>query len=402
MAEKPRKFDRKFKEDAILASYRGRTLKDIAKEIGVLPCALSRWRREYEKYGSASFLGPGYARVHPNDRKRFELSKECRESELRYEILKDGSSYLFQNRLTIYEFIKINEKKYSIKEMCNVLEIGLRGYFKWKKHGISERRKNIIALKKDIASIYFLHKKQYGKTKITRELQALGYAIKESTVSFYMKELGLRRITARKFKKTTDSNHNNYVPKNILNGIFKTDSPSKVWVSDITYIQTDRGFLYLTIIMDLYDRKIIGWSCSSTMQTRATTLPAFEMAVNNRKIKEGLIFHSDRGVQYANESFSRKLELYGCTRSMSRKGTHWDNAVCESFFSSFKKELIYRTKLLPHMQLKAEIFNFIENWYNKKRRHSSLDYQTIEEFNAIQIKSEDAPLGINENHQLTI
>ena len=196
--------------------------------------------------------------------------------------------------------------------------------------------------------------------------------------------VGRHRKAKRKFKATTDSIHNHYVSPNVLNREFTVTEPAKAWVSDITYIQTIKGFIYLTIVMDLFDRKIIGWSLSNGMSTKQTTLPAWEMAVKNRKISNDLIFHSDKGVQYANKLFTNTLDSYKCVRrSMSRKGNHNDNAVSESFFHSFKAELIDGNKLLPRKQMKVEVYEYIENWYNKKRRHSFLDYKTIEEFDKI-------------------
>ncbi|PQA97343.1 IS3 family transposase, partial [Chryseobacterium piscicola] len=162
---------------------------------------------------------------------------------------------------------------------------------------------------------------------------------------------------------------------------FSVTERSKVWVSDITYIQTKEGFLYLTTLIDLYDRKIIGWSLSDGMSTEETSLSAWKMAVKNRKFDQGLIFHSDRGVQYASRKFAKTVESYGVIRSMSRRGNCWDNAVAESFFKSLKTELIYGNKLITKEKMELEIFEYIEVWYNKKRRHSTLKYKTIEEFN---------------------
>lgn len=196
-----------------------------------------------------------------------------------------------------------------------------------------------------------------------------------------MRELGLRSKLSKKFKVTTDSKHNYLVVENILDRGFSVDQPSKVWVSDITYIQTKEGFLYLTTIIDLYDRKMIGWSLSNGMSTEETSLAAWKMAIRNRGVQKGLIFHSDRGIQYANNKFANTIESYGVIRSMSRKGNCWDNAVAESFFKSLKTELIYGNKLITKQQMELEIFEYIEIWYNKKRRHSALNYKTIEEFN---------------------
>jgi len=196
-----------------------------------------------------------------------------------------------------------------------------------------------------------------------------------------MKELGLKSKLSRKFKVTTHSKHNYLIVENVLERNFLVTEPSKVWVSDITYIQTKEGFLYLTTIIDLYDRKIIGWSLSNGMSTEKTSFAAWKMAVRNRKFGKELIFHSDRGVQYANKKFAETVESYGVIRSMSRRGNCWDNAVAESFFKSLKTELIYGKKLINKEKMEIEIFEYNEIWYNKKRRHSTLNYKTIQEFN---------------------
>ena len=282
----------------------------------------------------------------------------------------------------IYSFIKNNEKLFPIEKMCKVLQVSNGSYYRWKKQIITARQQRKIAIKEQITLIYFESKQRYGSPRITLELQSFGYKISRITVAKYMKQLGLRSKLSKKFKVTTNSNHNYLIVENILNREFIVKMPSKVWVSDITYIQTKEGFIYLTTIMDLYDRKIIGWSLSDGMSTDETTLGAWNMAIKNRKIEEDLIFHSDRGVQYASKKFVNVLDSYKkITRSMSRKGNCWDNAVAESFFKSLKTELIYGNKLITKEQMKLEIFEYIEIWYNRKRRHSALNYATIEEFN---------------------
>lgn len=266
--------------------------------------------------------------------------------------------------------------------MCNVLKLSSSGYYKWKNRLKSKRLVLKEKIKEQITSIYFSSKQRYGSPRITFELNATGYKISTITVAKYMKELGLRSKLSKKFKVTTHSKHNYLVVENVLNRNFIAEKPAQVWVSDITYIQTKEGFLYLTTIIDLYDRKIIGWSLNDTMSTEATSLAAWKMAVKNRKIADGLIFHSDRGVQYASKKFANTVEFYGVTRSMSRKGNCWDNAVAESFFKSLKTELIYGNKLITKEKMELEIFEYIEVWYNKKRRHSTLNYLTIHEFNS--------------------
>jgi len=281
----------------------------------------------------------------------------------------------------IFDFIKNHEKIFPIEKMCKVLKVSQSGYYRWKNNVITNRVQRVCVLKEKITAIYFESKQRYGSPRITIELNALGYKISRITVAKYMTQLGLRSKLSKKFKVTTDSKHSYLMVENILNRQFSVAETSKVWVSDITYIYTKEGFMYLTIIMDLYDRKIIGWSLSNGMSTNETTLASWKMAVRNRNIEADLIFYSDRGFQYANNKFANVLESYKVIRSMSRKGNCWDNAVAESFFKTLKTESIYGNKLISKEQMKLQIFEYIEIWYNQKRRHSALNYRTIKEFN---------------------
>jgi len=190
-----------------------------------------------------------------------------------------------------------------------------------------------------------------------------------------MKSMGLKSIVSKKHKvMTTDSNHSYRICDNHLNREFTTDAPSKAWVSDITYIATNQGWLYLTIIMDLFDRKIIGWSMSNNMTAVDTIVRAWDMAVLNRKPEYNLIMHSDRGVQYACDHFKSILGNFDVIQSMSGKGNCWDNAVAESFFKILKSEMVYHDYFADHLQAKNAIFEFIEIWYNRDRIHSALGY----------------------------
>ncbi|MEZ7500420.1 IS3 family transposase [Flavobacterium sp. Arc3] len=281
----------------------------------------------------------------------------------------------------IYTFIRNNEKIFPIEKMCKVLQVGQRSYFQWKSGSISDRKQRVELLKEITTSIYFDSKQRYGSPRITAELAFLGNKTSRITVAKYMNELGLRSKLSKKFKATTNSTHNHLIVPNVLNRKFSVAEPSKVWVSDITYIRVKEGFLYLTTVLDLYDRKIIGWSLSNGMSVKETSLAALRMAVKNRNIERGLVFHSDRGLQYASKKFTNVIDSYKMiTRSMSRKGNCWDNAVAESFFKTLKTEQIYGNTLISKEQMQLDIFEFIEIWYNRKRRHSTLDYKTIEEF----------------------
>ena len=252
-----------------------------------------------------------------------------------------------------YTFIKNNEGLFPIDKMYKVLEVGLSSYYCWKRSSKSNKALRKEKVKELITSIYLEFKQRYGSPRITAELQSRGYKISRITVAKYMKEMGLRGKLAKKFKVTPDSKHNYLIMDNILNRQFEQTEPSKAWVSGITYIPVKEGFLYLTTIMDLYDRKLIGWSLSNSMATQNTTLPAWRMALKNRDISKGLIFHSDQGVQYANNVFANTLASYNVVRTMSRRGNCWDNAVAESFFKSIKTELVYGNFLVTREQMKT-------------------------------------------------
>jgi putative transposase len=264
--------------------------------------------------------------------------------------------------------------------MCNVLLVSRSGYYRWIKSPQGKRAVKRELLRKEIQLEYFQAKCRYGSIRITKELNNRNIKISRTTVACYMKEMGIRSKLSKRYKVTTNSNHSEPVAENILNRSFETNEPSKAWVSDITCIPVQEGFLYLTSVIDLFDRKLVGWSISQNMTTEATVISAFNMAVKKRHPERSMIFHSDRGSQYASKKMVNLLASYDIRQSMSRKGNCWDNAVAESFFKTLKAELIYGNKLLPKEKMRTELFEFIEIWYNRKRRHSALKNLTIEEF----------------------
>jgi putative transposase len=200
-------------------------------------------------------------------------------------------------------------------------------------------------------------------------------------VARIMRKAHLRSIVKKKFRVTTDSNHKFTVPENKLDRDFKPGTLGAAWVSDITYIRTKQGWQYLTTVIDLGDRKVIGWALSTTMKAADTSIPAFKMAQRNRPITQKLIFHSDRGIQYACNEFKKLIESNPLIiRSMSRKGNCWDNSVAESFFKTLKSECIYQNKFTNKEQAALVVFEYIEAWYNRKRLHSALGFMSPEEF----------------------
>jgi len=266
-----------------------------------------------------------------------------------------------------------------VKKMCQVLNVSRSGYYSWLNRTPSKRKLENEELKIKIAEIYWQSRGTYGSPRIHEKLKKEGYHYNIKRIARLMKELGLKAIQKRKFKVTTDSNHNYPVKENLLKREFDVDTPNKAWVSDITYISTQEGWLYLTVIIDLYSRKVVGWSMNKRM-TKQLVIDALIMAVKKRKPSKGLIFHSDRGSQYASHDFQNSLLRYGMKSSMSRKGDCWDNAVAESFFSSLKIELIYHNRYQYRSQARQDIFEYIEVFYNKDRLHSYLDYKSPEEY----------------------
>ena len=232
--------------------------------------------------------------------------------------------------------------------------------------------------------VYKDSKGRYGSPKITEELRDRGWKVSRPRVARIMRSEGIQSITCKKFRgATTGSKHNLPIAENHLTRDFNAQMPGQKWVSDITYIPTRVGWIYLTIIMDLYDRKIIGWALSTTMTTRDTVLAAWKMAILNRPTCYQLIFHSDRGVQYASYSFTAELKKHAVIQSMSRKANCWDNAVAENYFKILKSEMVKHANFQSIMQAKTELFEFIEIWYNRKRKHTYLGYKTPEQFGNI-------------------
>lgn len=255
--------------------------------------------------------------------------------------------------------------------MCHLFSIERSGYYAWIKREISDRSIANEKLDQKIISIFNNHSGRYGYPRITDELHDQGEKFGKNRVFRRMKKLGLRAKGKKKFKVTTDSNHNLPVASNLLNRDFSTTAANQKWVGDITYIWTDEGWLYLATVIDLYSRAVIGWSIQSTM-TRKLVCDALMMALWRRNFPRDVLFHSDRGSQYCSEDFQEMLKKYGLICSMSRRGNCWDNACAESFFHSIKIELIYNERYATREIAKQSIFQYIEVYYNRVRRHSAI------------------------------
>ncbi len=270
---------------------------------------------------------------------------------------------------------------FPVEKMCKVLKVSRSSYYNWLSGKSSKRADSNAAMIKEIRIVYNHSKGTYGSPRIAQELNRSGILTSKKRVAKLMRKEGIQSKIRKKYKATTNSSHKYPVVENKLDRHFIVEELGTKWVSDITYIQTNQGWLYLTVIIDLADRKVIGWALSDNLKASNTVIPAWNMATKNRPVQHDLLFHSDRGVQYACSEFTNQLDANKyVTRSMSRKGNCWDNAVAESFFKTLKVECVYHIKFTTRDQAELAIFEYIETWYNRNRRHSAINGLTILEF----------------------
>jgi len=273
-----------------------------------------------------------------------------------------------------FDFIASHKKAFPVTIMCRVLEVSRTGYYDWCKRPLSERELSNGQLDTHIQAIFIEHKGRYGSPRITEELIDRDIICSENRVAARMKTLKLQAKAKRKYKMTTDSNHNKPIAPNLLERNFMANKPNEKWTSDITYIWTHEGWLYLAVIMDLYSRAIIGWKIGRRM-TQDLVCDALTMALWRRQFPSGVIVHSDRGSQYASDKYRKLLRNNGLLASMSKRGDCYDNAAMESFFHSLKVELIHDEYYVTREQATQSIFEYIECYYNFKRKHSTIGYQ---------------------------
>lgn len=279
-----------------------------------------------------------------------------------------------------YQFMKDNSTHFPKVKMAEIFNVSISSYYAWLKRKPSAHEQRDKELLAEIKRIFKEMRKKYGSPRIYRELKNTYYHCSRSRVARLMRENGLVARRKKRFKITTDSKHDYPISPNLLKRDFFSKSINECWVSDITYIDTNEGWLYLCTILDLFSRKVVGWSMASHMRAELA-IDALDMAVKHRNPPKNLLFHSDRGVQYASKDFRKKLESYNMVQSMSRKGNCWDNAPAESFFSTLKMEEVYTHKKYQTREgARKSIFEYIEVFYNRKRSHSFLDYKSPAEY----------------------
>jgi transposase InsO family protein len=281
-----------------------------------------------------------------------------------------------------FAFIKEHLTEFPVEVCCDVLEVSRSGYYAWLMRPPSQRARRREELAAKIRLVHEQNRQVYGSPRVCRVLHAQGESVCENTVADIMKERRIRAKTKKKFvPRTTDSRHQQPIAGNVLDRQFDAQLPNQKWAADITYIPTDEGWLYLAGVIDLCSRKLVGWSMANHMQVELVS-DALKMALARRAPGEGLLHHSDRGVQYASEDYMHLLQSNEMQISMSGKGDCWDNAAMESFWATLKTELVHHEHYATRDQARASIFEYIEVFYNRQRRHSAIGYMSPETFEA--------------------
>jgi len=279
----------------------------------------------------------------------------------------------------IYRFVRDHQKRFPVALMCQVLDVSRSGYYAWAHRPESARRRENRHLRAKIRVIHEESRRTYGSPRIFRALRAAGESCGRHRVARLMREDDLKAKVRKRFKATTDSKHKFPVAPNLLQRDFAPAAPNQTWVSDITYIWTGEGWLYLAVTLDLFNRAVVGWSMGRRID-RHLVLDALVMAIKRRCPGPGLIHHSDRGSQYASDDFQALLAKHSIRCSMSRKGNCWDNAPAESFFGTLKQELVFHQRYHTRQQARQNLFDYIERFYNRRRLHSKLGYLSPAQF----------------------
>ncbi|MCH7498358.1 MAG: IS3 family transposase [Candidatus Marinimicrobia bacterium] len=375
-----RVFTREFKVEAVELLVNGnRKAVEVARNLGIRVELLYRWKNEYMSNRGDAFPGMGHL-ADPEDERMRKLERELASVTEERDNLKKSVGHFLENTPMKYQFIDDCRSSFGVEKMCRSLAVSRSGFYRWNQSGESKRAAENRLLLDSIRRIYESTRGRYGSPRITAELKDQGYSCSRPPVARMMRKHDIRARAWRKFKVTTNSKHKHAVAPNLLRQTFLTEAPNRIWVSDITYIRTLAGWLYLTVVMDLYNRKIVGWSMSDRMEATDTTIPAFEMAVKGCQPLPGLVFHSDRGVQYACEPFVALLSRSKAIQSMSGRGNCYDNAVAESFFHTLKTELVYHEIYHTREQARRSLFEYMESFYNRSRKHSTLGYRSPVEY----------------------
>jgi transposase InsO family protein/transposase-like protein len=368
---RPSRYTEEFRREAVRLLESGKPLKQVARDLGISVESLRSWR---DRIGKAAQASARRGRIPLLEEETRRLRRGARNP-------KKSDGLLRQGRTMRFAFIQTHARIFHIVTMCRVLQVSKAGYYAWRARPLCDRVQENQHLRERIRQIHQQVKQRYGSPRVYQELRALGIRCGENRVARLMRLDGLKAKSARRYRVTTQSQHQQPIAPNRLNRQFdvsRIERPNRVWAADLTYIPTGEGWLYLAVVLDLASRRVVGWALGSRLD-QELALTAMRMALLHRKASGGL-HHSDRGVQYASAAYQQLLTEAGLTVSMSRRGDCWDNAVVESFFATLTKELLNDGVVASRAGASRAIFEFIEIWYNRTRRHSTLGYRTPLQF----------------------
>lgn len=280
------------------------------------------------------------------------------------------------------ELIESEKARFPVAMMCRALGVSRSGFYASRSRPISRRGEENVQLTREIQQVYDDSRGTYGSPRICVELRTDSRRIGRHRIARLMRTAGLSARPRRRWRSTTDSTHSSAIAENVLNREFQVTEPNRVWASDITYVRTHEGWLYLAVVLDLFSRRVVGWSMAGHLRTELVS-NALRMALGTRRVSPQLLHHSDRGSQYASDAYRDLLGSHGLECSMSRKGNCWDNAVVESFFGTLKTELIHPRTWRTRREVRSAIYEYLEVFYNRRRRHSHLGYCSPADFEKI-------------------
>jgi putative transposase len=354
MAKVQKVYTREFKEEAVrLAQTSGKPITQVARELSISDTSIHQWHKELAQHGKDAFPGSGHQTAVEEENRR--LKRELERVQMKY------------------QFIEQYKQEFPVVVMCNVLGVSESGYYTWRKRPTCQRQREDAQLTQEIRQVFMTHQGRYGCPRIHRELRDQGRSCSRKRIARLMRKAALHAGRKRRRVLTTRRDPSHPVAPNLLKRDFTATEPNQKWVTDITYIPTIQGWLYLAVILDLYSRAVVGWSMSAHCDEELAE-NALHMAVVRRRPKAGLLHHSDRGSQYTSKIYQRRLEHSAMIVSMSRKGNCWDHAAMESFFGSLKEECVGNTIYPSHEQARQSLFEYLEIYYNRQRRHSTLGY----------------------------
>ncbi|WP_246105635.1 IS3 family transposase [Sporomusa termitida] len=374
-----KQFNAEFKLQAVKrVEATGGPVSKVAAELGINENTLHGWLKKYREKPNAPF--PGSGKLSPDNERLRKLERENRDLREENEILKKAGSVLREEpEIKRFKFIKANRQTYRVEKLCKVLGVSRSGYYAWENRPKSQRDLENEAILAQIEQLHQTKRHVYGCRKIYQELRRKGLRVNHKRIERLMKQAGIHSKTAKIFKATTNSKHALAVAENLLNREFTASRPNQKMVSDITYLWTEEGWLYVAAIIDLCGQRVVGLSMSERM-TKELVMQALDSVCKRARPPHGVLIHSDRGSQYCSKDYQDVLKERGFICSMSRKGNCWDNAPMEAFWGKMKYEWLIGQRFQTREQARAAVFEYVEIFYNRQRIHATNGYRTPEEY----------------------